>query len=360
MSRFTTITREMATRLVNKFYKTDATWKNRYTNENIHSREDFVDECLIDEELVPMIHENNNYTITNKEVYTFLKLMYKILNVFENDIKDDIDALSAYIDYCIETLHIGEITIQYLIAANRNYHLLKTKDCRTVGEDLLDMAFEENICAICLYSNIIVPGLKAFYYSTSFGLNMPVCHECAISGGENDKGDEKDEDYIPEEEHIEKEEQIDEQEEDDNDNDNDPDYVPSDDDEDDDEDEDDGEDDGEDEDDSIIEDNDDTDTNDRWLSNDSVPTAELATLNESNISSNYATGWCDGWNTAMNYVQQQAIHAPQPMPMCDNCGDITRKTKKCGGSCNGSTRYCSVECQRVHWNECHKHDCSKK
>ena len=69
MSRFTTITREMATRLVNKFYKADALLQNdatpysRYTNDNIHSRDNFIDECLIDEELVPMIHDNNNNQI---------------------------------------------------------------------------------------------------------------------------------------------------------------------------------------------------------------------------------------------------------------------------------------------------------
>ena len=71
----------------------------RYTNDNIHTREDFVDECLLDEELVPMIHENNNYNVTNKEVYTFLKLMYKILKTFELDIKDSVEKLVALDTY---------------------------------------------------------------------------------------------------------------------------------------------------------------------------------------------------------------------------------------------------------------------
>ena len=343
----------MATRLVNKFYKADAFSHNdatpysRYTNENIHSRDNFIDECLIDEELVPMIHDNNNNQITNKDVYVFLKLMYKILNVFENDIKDDADAMDAYLDYCIETLHLCEITLQYLTAANRNYHLLLSTEYRTVGEDLLDMAFEENVCAICLYDNVSRAGLKAFYYSTSFGLNMPVCHECAISGA-NAEEDKKDEDYVQEESDKE-ESDLEESDKEDNDQD----YIPSD--EDEEEDEDAEEDEGVDE---VVEDDDDLEisniipTNDSWLPSDT---------NESSISSNYATGWYNGWFEAMRFIEEQAhrnSRAPA-LPPCDNCDTTDCKTKKCGGSCNGAVRYCSTACQSAHWKEEHKYVCSK-
>ena len=367
MAQFTTITRDMATRLVNKFYKADTSSYDTHTNENIRTREEFVDECLLDEELIPMIHENNNNTLKNKEVYTFLKLIYKILNVVENDIKDNADALSAYVDYCIETLHLCEITLQYLIAANRNYHLLLSKDSRTTGEDLLDMAFEENVCSICLYDNISQTGLKAFYYSTSFGLNMPVCHECVVSGGNEEEEDKKDEDYVPveadedeetdEDEEAEAEAEADEDEDEDY---NDPDYVPSDNADDDADDDDD---------DAIIEDTDDIDdiphTQNSWLPGDNniiFEDSDSILTQNSNISSNYASGWSDGWNEAMQFIVQQVRRnnrAPALQP-CDNCDDNTRKTKKCGGTCNGATRYCSVKCQQAHWNLTHKHDCSKK
>ena len=72
-------------------------------------------------------------------------------------------------------------------------------------------------------------------------------------------------------------------------------------------------------------------------------------------------GWKEGWKAAMKFIEEQANQnrkAPEA-PTCDNCG-IACKTKKCGGSCNGSVMYCNEKCQFIHWKKTHKFACIKK
>jgi len=72
----------------------------------------------------------------------------------------------------------------------------------------------------------------------------------------------------------------------------------------------------------------------------------------------WLSGWKKGWKAAMKHVKQQLI-TPPSAPICANC-NISRKTKKCAGSCEGIVRYCSEQCQREHWISSHKFSCSKK
>ena len=73
----------------------------------------------------------------------------------------------------------------------------------------------------------------------------------------------------------------------------------------------------------------------------------------------YKKGWQAGWRAAMKYMNDcSAVDIPPPSA-CVNCGDVTNKLKRCGGTCNGSVKYCSSQCQREHWKSVHKHKCQR-
>ena len=67
----------------------------------------------------------------------------------------------------------------------------------------------------------------------------------------------------------------------------------------------------------------------------------------------YELAWQNGWKAAMKYVE-----AHSRAQNCEYCGK-EGKTKKCGGTCNGKVRYCSVECQTADWKQVHKYACFK-
>jgi len=74
-------------------------------------------------------------------------------------------------------------------------------------------------------------------------------------------------------------------------------------------------------------------------------------------------GWQMGWKAAMKQIKKFAkqqnrsenIHIPE----CAYCG-ASHNLKKCGGICEGAVRYCSTLCQKKDWKEGHKQECWAK
>ena len=69
-------------------------------------------------------------------------------------------------------------------------------------------------------------------------------------------------------------------------------------------------------------------------------------------------GYKTGWRDAMKYITNKAHKVVPPTPACSYC-DIVCKTRKCGGKCGGTARYCSLECQKQDWAFGHKAKCGK-
>jgi len=72
----------------------------------------------------------------------------------------------------------------------------------------------------------------------------------------------------------------------------------------------------------------------------------------------WRSGFKAGWVKAMNYIYKKTNKAIPKTYVCSNCNVMSETTKKCGGTCEGATRYCSKECQIEHWNEKHKKTCN--
>jgi len=95
-------------------------------------------------------------------------------------------------------------------------------------------------------------------------------------------------------------------------------------------------------------------------SNDDIESG-VGELNDEDIcicDNDYTNGFDDGWKAAMKYIKKQLTTLPPVLQKCDNCG-IERKLKKCSGSCNGTVKYCSTECQLEHWKTTHRYGCLK-
>ena len=69
-------------------------------------------------------------------------------------------------------------------------------------------------------------------------------------------------------------------------------------------------------------------------------------------------GYKNGWKDAMKYIAKKTYKEAPPTPACSYC-DIVCKTRKCGGKCGGTVRYCSVDCQKQDWAYGHKAKCGK-
>ena len=305
-----TISRQMATHFVKAYYTTVYAHVNDTGYYLQNYTDDFYEGCIQDEELrlIMSVLSDFNYLKHIQVVYDAIHtLMSPNYSLIDN------------IAYCSEHINIDEHSVLYLQAANKNYQILNNiavgHYCQNppTSEDLSDTTFENNTCTICHYENITTPGLMQFHYSTSFGLNLPVCRDCALSS------------EIDSERLEEKEEK------------DDPDYLPPSDDEDDDE--------------EVC--------NDKYVDSDAEEEEEDDA--HSANGDDYKEGWEAGWEAAMRYVEQQVkeCHNAPSLPACDNCGAECR-TKKCGGTCNGYVKYCSVACQVEHWKEVHRFACLKK
>ena len=69
-------------------------------------------------------------------------------------------------------------------------------------------------------------------------------------------------------------------------------------------------------------------------------------------------GYKNGWRDAMKYITNKTHKEVPDTPACSYC-DIVCKTRKCGGKCGGTVRYCSVRCQKQDWAYGHKNKCGK-
>jgi hypothetical protein len=337
------ITREMATRFIN-IYNTSKEVK------------EFIKECCENDVCIKKFCDNNYSEKHEKK--SFLCLIHKAISILECEKNDK----EYNTEYCLEQLSVNATTLTYLNAANENYHVLNQIKHRhycqsKLNEDLSDMGFEENTCSICNFSSIDCTGTVPFFYSTSFGLNTPVCYHCVLSDDIDDPLMFVNKNNIEE-------------------NKDDKDYVPSD------------EEDSASEADSSEADSSEADSSEALPSRMTIGQlietiigkadaneadaseagANEAGLNEEetleelyDISEDYNSGWNSGWKAAMKYISEQIKNsevAPQP-PKCDNCG-VGSKLKNCSGTCNGCVKYCSQECQIIHWKSVHKYSCLKK
>jgi hypothetical protein len=317
----TGISRVMATKLVDLYHSVVNTGYNFIFDE-------FIVRCMEDAELNKAIEESSG---GGEHIYGFVRNIYDTITCH-----DSIEvSFNEMIEWCSKNIDIPMETNVYLSYANRNYHLINAVN-RTayerfaIKEDLKDVAYGSYTCAICDFDSSKAPNdIEAFYFSTSFGLNLPCCDGCvmymdikqdeeyAMWGVDRMKIDDDDGEVALQDADVEvdKEDVIFSSE---------------------DEDEDEGE----------------GDCCDH-------------------IQCCYGKGFDYGWQKAMETITAlETISAmktistldsskkEKKLKKCDGCG-LFKKLQKCGGSCDGSVKYCSLECQTKHWKSEHKHKCCK-
>jgi hypothetical protein len=304
--------RELATNLANIYHLTfgihnltrDCGYSKDFSNTIF---DEFFDDCTDRDNLFIAIMTYVGTCATGENIREFLLLVYRTMH----EIDREENGLEENIAYCLQTIALSEYMVRNLTAANRNYYLLTEKKHKNYSrnamtpEDLSDMVFEKNTCVVCRYGNITSHELMGFFHSTSFGLNQPVCHECAIS--DELKGENEDKELK-----------------------NDPEYVPSS----DEEEEEDGE---------------------------ELDIEPSASQQYTDGSTWWEVGWNAGWNAGWNDAIKHASERPiSKVPTtCDSCKEHCI-TKKCSGTCDGTVKYCSVSCQSAHWHSIHKYNCTKK
>ena len=247
----------------------------------------------------------------------------------EDTIYHDANIKTACLELPVRVREHAYDWVNYLNWAVYNQCVLKsiyTSDDATITEDLEDWCEELNSCATCGSA-----GEDKYYYSTQYGLEEPVCQKCVSEDIEYI--DEDDEDYEEEDDEDEDYEEEEEEEED--------------------EEEDDEEDEEEDEEEAEEEEAEDEEAQDDEDEDDC----------SAHCDAEWRDGWYAGWKAAMRQIKTHSRSLrtdPPPAPRCDNCKRSIYKLKKCGGTCNGSVRYCSNTCQLEDWNEAHKYGCKTK
>ncbi len=269
---------------------------------------------------------------------------------------------------------IAYVTTSFLNWAVYNWH---AKDVPIV-EYLGDNCVEYNNCTICGYT-----GDNTFYFSTSYGLEEPVCEQCVqpeldydeeeASEGEASEADASEADTEGASEAGESDE--DDEESDASEADQDEEYTPSD------EEESEEEESGEDEsgeDDDVIEiepepavvhflddeedviritiEADDEEEEDEEEEEEGVIRDKFYGCDGCELE--WRDGWKRGWIAAMKhirkYMNRHKYDKPEP-PFCEYCDVSHGDLKKCSGGCGG-VRYCSYDCQTQDWPE-HKKIC---
>ncbi len=245
------------------------------------------------------------------------------------------------------------------------YNWFKKND--PITEDLGDNGYECNACTICDFS-----GEGLFFFSTSYGLEKPVCEKCLpadyVPTAKETKSD-------PDYEVSEEEESDEEDHEEDRADEKDPDYVPSDESDCDEEYAEDSEND-DDLESNATEETDLSASETDASETDASETDASASESESDASESDASdgesekafgctgcpyefraGWKTGYKAAMkkirNYAEDHRRYAPDA-PRCATCDDSHEGLKKCG-RCQ-LVRYCSEDCQSEDWEE-HKRVC---
>ena len=358
----------MATQFINIYHKTVRIHQHETNYRLTNYTEEFYEGCMMNTSLFTEIR-----SMTEVDAFPFVQTVYDAIHIL---MSPDY-CLTNNIKYCNDYVNIDARAVIYLNAANLNYHVIHKiysthyYNLAVCYEDLSDATLEPNTCSVCQYENNTKPAesqyLKKFYYSTAFSLNTPVCQDCVLYDGvEEDpaKAEKKDPDYQP---FVVKRVTIAEDTDDDSESSIDAvdaysttnviAFGPYD----------------------LDAEVDSYDEVDSYNEVDSYDDAEI--LNEnivltstysampyhydvteplhntgsmSNDEQCYSLGWEGGWAAAMKYVQEHSSKVPR----CEYCGKAG-KTKKCGGTCNGQVRYCSVECQTADWKQVHKFACLK-
>jgi hypothetical protein len=284
------------------------------------------------------------------------------------------------------THFIAYVTTTFLNWAIYNWH---AKDVPIV-EYLGDNCVEYNNCTICGYT-----GENTFYFSTSYGLEEPVCEQCVqpeldydeeetSEVGESEAYTDQDEEADPSEAYTDQDEEADPSEADPSEaGESDEEYTPS-------EEEDSeadpseaesGEEDDvieiepepavvhfldEDEDEDVIrikieadeeEEEDEEEDEEEEDQKGGVPLRDKF-YGCDGCELEWRDGWKRGWIAAMKhirkYMNRHKYDKPEP-PFCEYCDVSHGDLKKCSGGCGG-VRYCSYDCQTQDWPE-HKKIC---
>ena len=284
-------------------------------------------------------------------------------------------------------------SIGYLTAQSLNWSLYNWYNrTYSILEDLGDNFYEKNTCAICSRE-----AEDWFYFSTSYGLEMPVCESCLP---DDEKEDEQSEEYVCSASETDASETDasetgsasetdasetgsasetgdDASETDDDDEDYEPSETGSE-----SEEEDDDDDASEDEDDDASETGDedasasetasetgDDDASETASETDASETGDAdsnggddAKYSASHCNFEWRDGWKHGYRAAIKdakaYADRQRHHIPAA-PRCANCDISWGSLSRCSGTCGGCVRYCSKECQTEHWPQ-HKATCHTK
>ena len=64
----------------------------------------------------------------------------------------------------------------------------------------------------------------------------------------------------------------------------------------------------------------------------------------------------DAYMAGLSITQLQAVFGSEPGWVCAGCYRMAPEMQCCAG-CK-YTHYCNRTCQRQHWRECHKHECT--
>jgi len=346
------ITRSQATELVEFYYK------SKYVLVKFQSL------CNLSD-----IFDNTALSKKDKLIEQFFKVLQSLENC--TYIREMNTMPSSYANFQVEDLP-GKNTNQMLHWALDNSFInrmsaMKIKTLRLEKkEDLRDCFIDNTYCTICQQVR-----KDEFYSSTSYGLNLPICSECFIPSENSESGDnpkdlnyvpsdeeevdeDNDEEYDEEDEDESDEDESDEEEEDESECDDEEDEDESD--EEDDEEEDDEEDEEDDEEDEEEDDDESEEDEEEESEEEDESECDEDECYECQV---YLEGWEEGWKAAMKRIRVTAQNNKLEYPSrCDTCHSFYHKLKRCGGSCGGTVKYCSEDCQQIDWYK-HKKDCKK-
>lgn len=159
------VTRGMATKFMSLFNISRLCDSSNHCNS-------FTKKCCNDKALVKDLKCMNKsmYTSVRRKPHIDLltkRIVEAIYNYIYNDIIRGDKHSSKFMD---------KQTIIYMNAVYSNYSIYFKSTINMIhpyAENLDDKAYKYDTCTICDYV-----GENTFYYSTTFGLNMPVCIEC--------------------------------------------------------------------------------------------------------------------------------------------------------------------------------------
>jgi hypothetical protein len=374
------ITRSEATWLVETFMNA----KKKGADGSIEPYRVFRDELETAKPAYLGQFNNTNNSTVQGAFYKIATNLYKMLT--------ELNRRVAETDHHQKTMDAAKLlpckhSISYLTGTFLNWAVYNwnMKTSYPIAEDLGDNGFETNTCAICDFT-----GYTAFYFSTAYGLEKPVC-ECCLPFDANDYKKE-DAEYVlsEDEEESEAEEEEDEEESEDDaseadeaeEDDDEEEYKPSleseaEEEEDDELDDEYTDEESEDEADvparvvhkrfespspcpsdnntSSVDDSSDNDSDDSDYSD----SDSEKSFGCSGCNYEWKAGYKYGYKTAMKEISKYADEVKDDAPSaprCATCNMSHESLKKCGG-CK-TVRYCSERCQTEDWTE-HKRVCRR-